>query len=738
MSKSILVLEQNPEIQGLIASSLNPEQIEIHQESNPNAFLKRARTLKPDLIFVGNSEEDEGYRTCRGIRAVRALRNTPLVMLSQASDKLDAKRLNELGIEDRIFKPFDASVFEENLRKHLSLRHPFRDEESEPFEHERTEVFDPELTGLMNEVHTPRQSRSAKQAGVSSGKKPVGRKLFEKRNIKEKIMAETQTPNSDQSQAEPLEVIDATEMDSLMLDDDIGDFSTPLEPLTEEELEMEQESAPVEESGNEEPEFSAEPDKPEASSETGLEDSQAANHFSEQEEDELDFEPATSLQGGFSDLSHELPSFEIDVNPDDFSDDEAEDAPQTLREGLTSIDLEVNDFEDPEEIWNNPPDLNQIPRDNLADINLRQNDFDPELPKNLKPLGEPVQQSKAPEKATEEEGRDTQIRQMDDFVIEVDTRDEQPAVSNEMDRMILSEEVSQPTDEVADSMDLDEFMLNSAEESFTKEEEETTLPEKDAEDSASAELALGELDVLNEEMAALEIPDERLPEEDAVEGSMIPQAKTGLEEEVESWSDDEDELREFMLDELEGYLDDEEVKEQLEKELEAEETPIQEPAISKEAPASSALGEVSPRADTLGDWETGDDAFMKFDRFDDEEFVTSPPAAESELKQEELVAEPVAVSQMFEEPALESAADTEIVLDGIEGRDRLVEEPVQAQVEMPVVFGAPEEETPGLKIDLEELQRVVAQSVQQAVQSIMPSIVDQVMDQVKLAQEQRI
>ena len=104
-------------------------------------------------------------------------------------------------------------------------------------------------------------------------------------------------------------------------------------------------------------------------------------------------------------------------------------------------------------------------------------------------------------------------------------------------------------------------MLNSAEESFTMEEEATTLPEKDAEDSASTELALGELDFLNEEMAALEVQDERLPEEDAVEGRMITQAKTGLEEEVESWSDDEDELREFMLDELEGYLDDEEFEE---------------------------------------------------------------------------------------------------------------------------------------------------------------------------------
>ena len=57
MTKSILVLEQNPEIQGLIASSLNPESIEVHQESDPEAFLSKAYEIRPDLIFVGNTEQ---------------------------------------------------------------------------------------------------------------------------------------------------------------------------------------------------------------------------------------------------------------------------------------------------------------------------------------------------------------------------------------------------------------------------------------------------------------------------------------------------------------------------------------------------------------------------------------------------------------------------------------------------------------------------------------------------------
>ncbi|SVD15539.1 uncharacterized protein METZ01_LOCUS368393, partial [marine metagenome] len=125
MSKSILVLEQNPEIQGLIASSLNPDSIEIHQESNPESFLSKAIELRPDLIFVGNSEQIRSYETCRGIRAEEAFDKTPLVLLAKGSDAdEDPETLAEIGIDDRILKPFDAFKLKQQLRKHLSLKQP--------------------------------------------------------------------------------------------------------------------------------------------------------------------------------------------------------------------------------------------------------------------------------------------------------------------------------------------------------------------------------------------------------------------------------------------------------------------------------------------------------------------------------------------------------------------------------------------------------------------------------------
>ena len=106
MTKSILVLEQNPEIQGLIASSLNPESIEVHQESDPEAFLSKAYEIRPDLIFVGNTEQALSYETCRGIRAEHAFDKVPLVLLDKGSEVDDNNEtLAELGIDDRILKP---------------------------------------------------------------------------------------------------------------------------------------------------------------------------------------------------------------------------------------------------------------------------------------------------------------------------------------------------------------------------------------------------------------------------------------------------------------------------------------------------------------------------------------------------------------------------------------------------------------------------------------------------------
>ena len=54
---------------------------------------------------------------------------------------------------------------------------------------------------------------------------------------------------------------------------------------------------------------------------------------------------------------------------------ENEETQHKLGSGLSDIDLENNDFEDPSVIWSHPPDLDQTPREGLTEISLKQTDI---------------------------------------------------------------------------------------------------------------------------------------------------------------------------------------------------------------------------------------------------------------------------------------------------------------------------------------------------------------------------
>ena len=62
MTQLILVLEENLEIQRVIADSLKESAISVTQESNQDFFIQQVRDLEPDLIFLSNLDTDQNYR----------------------------------------------------------------------------------------------------------------------------------------------------------------------------------------------------------------------------------------------------------------------------------------------------------------------------------------------------------------------------------------------------------------------------------------------------------------------------------------------------------------------------------------------------------------------------------------------------------------------------------------------------------------------------------------------------
>ena len=121
MSQLILVLEENPEIQSLIAASLKASAISVTQESNPDLFVQQALNLEPDLILLSNSGDDQNYKNCREIRKDPLLKNIPIILLVNPKDELDEKIISELGIDGFLRKPFEASMLQEQLSQFVAL-----------------------------------------------------------------------------------------------------------------------------------------------------------------------------------------------------------------------------------------------------------------------------------------------------------------------------------------------------------------------------------------------------------------------------------------------------------------------------------------------------------------------------------------------------------------------------------------------------------------------------------------
>ncbi len=120
MQKSILVLEESPAIQGMIASTLPDGLLRVHQELDPNKFVQQARQVHPDLILLSNSDRLRNYRTCRTLRHDDSLQRVPLVLLLNGRDSIDEATLRELGISGHLRKPFEVGLLHEQIRQHLS------------------------------------------------------------------------------------------------------------------------------------------------------------------------------------------------------------------------------------------------------------------------------------------------------------------------------------------------------------------------------------------------------------------------------------------------------------------------------------------------------------------------------------------------------------------------------------------------------------------------------------------
>jgi CheY-like chemotaxis protein len=108
MRQTILLADDSPTIQRLVAQTFAEGNYEVISVSNGEAAIRRLEEIKPavvlaDIYMPGRS----GYEVCAYVRAHYLLSSTPVILLVGAFDAFDEETANRAGASANITKPFE-------------------------------------------------------------------------------------------------------------------------------------------------------------------------------------------------------------------------------------------------------------------------------------------------------------------------------------------------------------------------------------------------------------------------------------------------------------------------------------------------------------------------------------------------------------------------------------------------------------------------------------------------------
>ena len=609
MSQLILVLEENPEIQSLIAASLKASAISVTQESNPDLFVQQALNLEPDLILLSNLGGDQNYKNCREIRKDPQLKNIPIILLVNPKDELDEKIISELGIDGLLRKPFEALMLQEQLSQFVTLDDNFGIEPDN-----EGEDFKIDMSSIDNQLND-----------IKEGEQEVNSPVEEGSQVTEEL---------EQNALEPKFASSAgSEMDSMILDDISADMDISKDTVKKAEVELDEN-----EITSKGPEVI---NDEEMTMDTGFE----FDLKLDEDGIEIDSEEVVTdtVKTGADPASTGLVQLKDSGLEDKYAESrfkvEGEKTEQDLK-APADIDLEVNDFEDLDDIWSRSPELDQTPREGLTDISLEEEDFQPEIPENLSSFEEPAEPSI---QDTDSDSRITSesVQELDNYELRLDFEETGEESLSSLENKLLSDSVEQDLEETVEIKDVEQFVGDTSADEFEEDFGESQgdadimsmVHESLGEQKESAESAMNELEDLSEQMEALdsaetefEIEEEQFEED--LEKEKLEVEELSEDELAVSEDDSEDELVEFMLDELgdlletdeEGSVDGEAdygdpLVEELEESLAAESKDLQDvdAEFDKKVYTEISLG-LGLEEDVFDSWDDAEDAFMGFDR----------------------------------------------------------------------------------------------------------------------------
>ncbi len=125
MASRVLIVEDEPDIRGLLAFHLEREGYQVFKSNNGADALRQVRARPPDLVLLDLMlPEMDGLEVCRRLRQDPATAPLPIVMLTAKGEEVDRVLGLELGADDYIVKPFSPREVVARIRAVLRRSRP--------------------------------------------------------------------------------------------------------------------------------------------------------------------------------------------------------------------------------------------------------------------------------------------------------------------------------------------------------------------------------------------------------------------------------------------------------------------------------------------------------------------------------------------------------------------------------------------------------------------------------------
>src|SRR4029077_11653971 len=113
----VLVIDDDPDIRGLVAELLDRAGFTVEQAEDGRAGLRALHRSPPDLVVLDVSMPDlDGWQT---LERIRDLSQVPVVMLTARGDELERVRGLQSGADDYVVKPFGRQKLDARVQSLL-------------------------------------------------------------------------------------------------------------------------------------------------------------------------------------------------------------------------------------------------------------------------------------------------------------------------------------------------------------------------------------------------------------------------------------------------------------------------------------------------------------------------------------------------------------------------------------------------------------------------------------------